>query len=395
VGLLVLAIAGVCRPASAHVKSASWSTWAVDGEEAAVRVRVSRGDLSERPRFARLAESPGPDDEQALETYLEQSIRAEGPSGPCPVAAASRRVLAGEDGFLLRAWRVRCRGGGPVRIVSDLLVSEIPSHLHFAVLEREDGSVAERLLTRESPEWPIGRGEAASTGILDFVGLGIRHVATGPDHIVFVLALLVAASSLRAVAGVVTGFTLGHSVTLALAVLGGVRPDVSTVEALVGASIAVVAVENVWLERRDPWVARGLVVCLCAVAAACGSMGRSPALALAGLALFVACYHGLLARMRRPARLRWTIAALFGTVHGLAFSGALAEMHLPRARLAGALFGFNVGVEMAQLALVGLAWPLWRILSRTRARTTAIDVTSAAALGAGAFWLIDRAFRAP
>ena len=121
---------------------------------------------------------------------------------------------------------------------------------------------------------------------------------------------------------------------------------------------------------------------------------RSAAAALAGLAVFVACYFGLLARADRPERLRWTVAALFGTVHGLAFSGALAEMNLPRASLAGALFGFNVGVEIAQLAVVCVAWPLWRLLARTSARERAIDVASAAALGAGSFWVVDRVFGA-
>jgi hypothetical protein len=314
-------------------------------------------------------------------------------AGPCSVEPGSRQVLEGDEGFLVRAWRVRC-DGAPLRIATDLLLDRLPAHLHFASLARDGAPVVERLLMRDAPTWDIG-GDARPTGVGDFVALGVRHVATGPDHVIFVLVLLFAAGSLRSVAGVVTGFTLGHSATLALAVLGGVRPDVSTVEALVGASIAVVAVENVWLERRDAWTARGLVACLALAAAAGAAGGRSAALALAGLAIFVACYLRLLASVARPERLRWTVAALFGTVHGLAFSGALAEMSLPRSRLAGALFGFNVGVEIAQLAIVSLAWPAWRLLSRTRARAPVIEVASAAALGAGAFWIVDRAFGAP
>jgi hypothetical protein len=391
--LVVVALA-VAWPgvAAAHVRSVSWSSWTVEGSAATVRVRVLREDLRMDPRLADLPAEAGPEEERALDQVLEQGVRLESAAGPCPVEPGSRQASAdAEVVFVQRAWRVRCPDGAPVRIASDLLFDAFPSHVHFASLARGDAPVVERLLTADARAWDI-RGEAAPTGVAGFVALGIRHVATGPDHVLFVLMLLLAATSLRAVAGVVTGFTLGHSATLVLAVLGGVRPDVPTVEALVGASIAVVAVENVWLERRDPWTARGLIAAIVATALLAAVGQRGAAMALAGLAIFVACYFALLARADRPARLRWTVAALFGTVHGLAFSGALAEMSLPRARLAGALFGFNVGVEIAQLAVVCLAWPLWRLLARSRVREGAIDVASAAALGAGSFWVVDRVF---
>jgi hypothetical protein len=392
---MALAIGLVQHDARAHVRSASWSTWTVRGGDIDVRVRVARLDLSAHPRFADLAAAPFAcaDDERALAGYLEQRVRVETDAGPCAIDPASYQVIDGDGGFVVRAWSSRCGTPERMRITSDLLLDQVPSHLHFATLTRDGVSVAERLLTRGESSWDIGAGpEARSASVLELVTLGLHHVVTGADHLVFVLALLVAAGSLRAVAGVVTGFTIGHSVTLALAVLGGVRPDVATVEALVGGSIAVVAVENVWLERRDPWVVRGLVGGLAALAVVSAAVRREPPLALAGLVLFVASYFGLLSRSDRPAHLRWTVAALFGTVHGLAFSGALAEMSLPRARLASALLGFNVGVELAQLAVVALAWPLWRLLAGTRAGSGVRVLASAAALGAGTFWLIDRTF---
>jgi len=380
--------------AAAHVRSVSWSSWTLEGSAASVRVRVLREDLRSDPRLAELRAEPGPEDERALDEILEHSVRLESAAGPCLAEAGTRQALADvEEVYVLRAWRVRCPGG-PIRIASDLLFGPIPSHLHFVSLARPGVPTVERLLTRDAPAWDIGADAAASTGVVDFIALGVRHVATGPDHVLFVLTLLLMAGSLRAVAGIVTGFTLGHSATLALAVLGGVRPDVPTVEALVGASIAVVAVENVWLERRDPWIARGLVASLALVTLVGAAGGRSAATALLGLSVFVACYFGLLGRVARPERLRWAVAALFGTVHGLAFSGALAEMSLPRASLAGALFGFNVGVEIAQLALVALAWPLWRLLARTTLRARAVEIASAMALCAGSFWVVDRVFGA-
>ncbi|HEY1692330.1 MAG TPA: HupE/UreJ family protein [Polyangiaceae bacterium] len=393
--LLVLAavVLAVAWPgvAAAHVRSVSWSSWTIEGSAATVRVRVLREDLRMDPRLADLPAEPGPEEGRALDEILEHDVRVESAAGPCSVEPGSLQASAdAEQVYVVRAWRLRC-DGAPVRIVSDLLFDAFASHVHFASLARGDAPVVERLLTADARAWDIGGG-AVPTGVAGFVTMGIRHVVTGPDHVLFVLMLLLAATSLRAVAGVVTGFTLGHSATLALAVLGGVRPDVPTVEALVGASIGIVAVENVWLERRDEWMARGLVAAIAAVGLLAAVGQRSGATAFGGLAIFVACYFGLLARARRPERLRWTVAALFGTVHGLAFSGALAEMSLPRASLAGALFGFNVGVEIAQLAVVCLAWPLWRLLARSSMRARGIDLASAAALGAGSFWVVDRVF---
>jgi hypothetical protein len=381
-------------PASAHGRSTSWSTWTVRGRDVDVRVRVSRLDLSAHPRLSALSASAvaSDEDERALADYLERSVRVEADGGSCAVDPRSHEAVSTDEGFVVRTWRTRCEGAGRLRITSDFLFEQLGGHVHFVTVARDGAPVVERVLTDEARSFSLGddASPAVPSGLVDFVKLGVHHVLTGADHLVFILTLLAIASSLRAVAGLVTGFTIGHSATLALAVLGGVRPDTGTVEALVGASIAVVAVENVWLERRDPWVTRALLGLLGAVAVLGGLMGRGGALALAGLALFVGCYFGLLARSDRPARLRWAVAALFGTVHGLAFSGVLAEMALPRARLAGALFGFNVGVEVAQLGVVALAWPLWRLVARSSRRVPATTIASATALAAGVFWLVDR-----
>jgi hypothetical protein len=219
------------------------------------------------------------------------------------------------------------------------------------------------------------------------ISLGVRHILSGADHLVFLVTLLVAAASFRALAAIVTGFTLGHSAALILAVLFGVRPQSSAIEALVGATIAIVAIENVWLARRDPWLPRLLVVGLAAVAL---FSGLGPRLMI-GLALFVACCFGLVARGPKRTGIRGSVTALFGLVHGFAFSTVLTEMALPRARLASALFGFNLGVELGQLAIIAIAWPVWRFVARTRMRNEALDLASAAALAAGVFWFVSRA----
>ena len=98
--------------------------------------------------------------------------------------------------------------------------------------------------------------------------------------------------------------------------------------------------------------------------AALAGAGKLEATLWVGLALFSACHFGLLRRSPRPARLRALLAFAFGLVHGFGFAGVLAEMALPTHRLAPALIGFNLGVELGQLSAVALIWPLLVFLKR-------------------------------
>jgi hypothetical protein len=113
--------------------------------------------------------------------------------------------------------------------------------------------------------------------------------------------------------------------------------------------------------------------------------------------LFTGCHFGLLARAERPARLRAAVAFVFGLVHGFGFAGVLAEMDLPNARLAPALFGFNLGVELGQLAAVALAWPVLVAIARAsplRVGPRVAEVGSAAICGLGLFWFVTRVWLA-
>jgi hypothetical protein len=222
----------------------------------------------------------------------------------------------------------------------------------------------------------------------------MAHILTGYDHLVFLFALLLVCGSLGEAARVVTGFTVGHSATLALAALGWVTPARGAVEAVIGLSIALVALENVWLAGGDHRLPVVAVAGLLAAAALAGVAGRVPPQTLVGLALFAACYFALLARSARPAGLRWPVAALFGLVHGLGFAGVLAEMTLPRARLVPALLGFNVGVELGQLAAVAAAWPVLDLLARRGEpwRAAVVGYGSAGVLAMGVLWFAGRAF---
>lgn len=380
--LLLLAVPSAAR---AHGRSVSYSSWTLAPAGAHVEIRVAALDVT-------LTGLDPWEDAAAFDAYATARVQALSGGRPCALTGSAQRTDR-HDGWLVLAWDVAC-DGAPTAVVSRLFDDVAPSHLHFARLATTDGAVAERVVTSDAPVWDIAataRPAESASSFADYVRLGIDHIRTGFDHLAFVVALLLLAGSLSEVASIVTAFTVAHSLTLAVAVLGLVRPDASAVEALIGFSIALVAAENAWLlggrDRATPWVV-GAGLGAVALASA-GAVGRAT---LAGLAVFSSCHLGLLARSARPERLRALVAFGFGLVHGFGFAGVLAALDLPRARLVPALLGFNVGVELGQLAVVAVGWfvlvSLDRIGPGTRRRVA--EVGSAAICGLGLFWFVVR-----
>ena len=198
-------------------------------------------------------------------------------------------------------------------------------------------------------DYYAGSWSGAAAVLATFVPAGIHHIAIGPDHILFVVGLLLLGGSLGRLGLIVTAFTVGHSVTLSLAALGIVTPPASLVEPAIALSVVLVGVDNLLAGRDDP---------------------------------------------TRRRDLRPILAGVFGLVHGFGFAAVLREFGLPQAALGWSLFGFNVGVELGQLALVvplGLALGALRRQRPVAARRIAMVGSVVVAL-AGAFWFVQRVF---
>jgi hypothetical protein len=235
--------------------------------------------------------------------------------------------------------------GAAVR-VEWLLLERLPrAHRHYVALHDARGALrAEALLQPQRRALRADLGAAlpgAAECAARFFALGWEHILIGYDHVLFLLALLAAAGSLRAVVAIVTAFTAAHSLTLALASFDLVRLPGGPVEALIAASIVWVAVENV---------------------------------------------------VRRAPRHRWRIAFGFGLVHGFGFASVLRELAIADSSgVAMPLLSFNLGVEAGQLAIAAVAWPLLRLLrSRPRIGHLVAPALSCAVAAVGAWWLLER-----
>jgi hypothetical protein len=338
-----------------------------------------------------------------MESYLTERLRLYAADQPCVLVGGVGTLPSFDPNHIARVWRVRCARPGPLGVRIALLFDESPAHLHLARLQLPGEKTIERIFVSEVRNLSLSGAasdiSAGSSSIGEFLWLGVEHIATGFDHMAFLLALLLVSVTVREVVTMVTGFTLAHSITLALAVLGVVTPHPAAVEALIGLSIVVVAVENFAL-TTGPATRSGLSIglALAMLAAACAALFDLlvvPVSALAGVGIFSLSYLALVRRSQRPAQLRWFVAFVFGLIHGLGFAGVLAQTEFPAGRVAASLLGFNLGVELGQLALVVALWPILRVVSR-RAREKGrasgwIQVMSTPILAAGIFWFLSRA----
>jgi hydrogenase/urease accessory protein HupE len=315
--------------AAAHTVGVSQSDFTVeqDGEVRAL-IAFSRADAVRLGRMDGNGDGViSPSELEAAEAVfralVETGIRVRAGGSPC-AGHMEGGGDTGADGFGLS---VVFACPAAVRIDVDLpFLSQLPpGHGHVLRISAGAWSVQKLLtgddqsasLTIPSTTAKATTAEAGTTpsAFAGAVKLGIEHILRGWDHLLFLLALLLGMQRFRGVVAAVSAFTVAHSMTLALAALGVYAPSAGWVEPAIAASIAFVAVEN---------------------------------------------------SLRRRSEHRWRVTFLFGLLHGFGFAGALHELTLSRDRLVPTLLGFNLGVEVGQLAFIAVALPLLGRLRETR-----------------------------
>jgi hypothetical protein len=292
--------------------------------------------------------------EAPLESMLQRGFRLSVATDHCPLRLQALHVRRYDDGsYASLQLHAACPASTGLRLDYALFFDGDPRHRALVTVHRAAGVAT---LIARSEARSLSLPDVGANPFLAFVREGVGHILSGYDHLAFLLSLLLpaplvlAAGAWRPAAdwravfwptlGLVTAFTAAHSITLSLAALGWVRPNAMLVEATIAASVALAALNNL-----RPLVTRRL----------------------------------------------WVVGFGFGLVHGLGFAGALLETGLPaNARLA-ALLGFNVGVELGQLAVVGMALPALYLLRGTRGYPNYVLRLSSIAIAALAgWWLYQR-----
>jgi len=391
--LAVVLLAGAAWPAAAHTKSATYSVWRIEGSSVQLSFTIP---LQETKRLA------GPTEDQpsneVVYAYLRKNLGATAQGKPCPLQGAVRALTATAQ-FRRFSLNFACPAAQDIVLHTNAFFELVPSHVSLAQVEVGDQRFFEHVFTADARDVATSGedDQLREAGFLDYVKMGVMHIFTGVDHMSFLLGLVLISRRLRDLVFVVTGFTLGHSATLALAVTGLFRPHAEYIDALVALTIAMVGVENIAVATHRPGkvaIAVGGLLIAMALGRLAG-FGLLPVGLLFGAGIFAANYFMLAGHLRDAARLRIVVTLIFGLIHGFGFASDLLQLQLPSGKLAMILVGFNCGVEVGQLTLVfaltGLTW----LLVRTRLalpRPIVVDTLSAALVGLGMYWFVTRSF---
>lgn len=269
------------------------------------------------------------------------------PDGP---GAAALEFLDSADGFFAVVRRTyRCpRLVAEATVRYDLFFDLDPRHQGIVRVAFDGGEEREQVFRNDSRTLVLRRDLGVWDHVRDYLGLGVEHIFTGYDHLAFLFALLIVTGAgpggvrlrdkARRVLGVITAFTVAHSVTLIASALGLVALPVRVVEPAIALSIAYVAIEN----------------------------------------------------LLNPApRHRWLVTFGFGLVHGFGFASVLKEIGLPDKGLVLSLLSFNLGVEVGQLAVVAALLPLLVVIAE-RAIAPVWVALALGLAGGGGFVLLGR-----
>jgi hydrogenase/urease accessory protein HupE len=262
--------------------------------------------------------------------------------------AAKRRNSQNIE-ILLRFERTN---GSQLSLVSNFIAKLPFGHREFVSVQTAGGAIlGEGMLSSNANAFQIDLpASAAFTApsnaihpFFVFLMLGVEHILTGYDHLLFLFGLLIVCRDMRSILTVITCFTIAHSITLALAAFGIVQLPARIVEPLIAASIAYVGIEN---------LLRG-----------------------------------------ESAKRRWLITFCFGLVHGLGFAGALKESGVGSGQfgIILPLVGFNLGVEIGQLSVAAVVLPiLWQLRNKPGRMRQWGPLGSVAVTVAGSYWLLER-----
>lgn len=317
--LLILLVAAPCAPVGAHEMRPGY-----------LEVRESTPG-----RYAVLWKQPA---------LGEMRLRID-PVFPAPCALEGERVRQLLPGAYLDRMTITCEGGlaGKAIAVTGLEATFTDALVRVQLL---DGRTLTEILKPTRPRFEIP-ASGVSAGAATYVWLGIEHILAGVDHLLFVLGLLLLVRGRWLLVKTITAFTVGHSVSLALATLGAVSVPAPPLDAAIALSILFLAGEIVRARRGEENLTE-----------------------------------------RRP----WLVAGAFGLLHGLGFASALTALGLPSSAIPLALLLFNIGVEIGQLLFIALVLALlasWRVLEvRWPAWSEPVPVYAMGIVAA--FWFAER-----
>ena len=301
-------------------------------------------------------------------------------------------------GYISLSWKMLC-DSEILEIDLNLFFDKDPAHTHITTFLINSEAFPEKVFTNTNRNWSETDKQAQDSSsfdsFTDYLGLGFKHILSGFDHLAFLLALLILKLPIKRLVIIITGFTIGHSLTLALGALDLITPSSQLVEALIGYSILIIAMESAATITKSYNLYSNILVSLSFILILILSIfGNLKFIyGLIGMTVFSYCYLRLASKYF-VFTLTIAVTCLFGLIHGFGFAGNLSSIGLMEGRLLPAIFGFNIGVELGQiLVVIVLSLIFHQVGKFLRGNTDFLRVFTASGLSCiGVFWFLERLF---
>ena len=396
--LIVILCSFFSFPVNSHQISQSFSNWTVEEKNITAVFSVAPRYITLLPVLDGYYDSL----EDQLSNHLKKNIKIFSSEKPCEISSPIL-TKRNEDNSIKAMLNFEClEAGNTLSIENNSFFDASAGHIHFARIKINSNDWEETIFTstRKKNEFSLisGKNQQSSFEVFfDYIKLGFEHILLGFDHLAFLMTLLLVSLNLKKVFFTVTGFTIGHSITLALAALGLVQPSSVAIEALIGFTILLVASQALLLEdKKTPIFLKSSVGFLIILGLASIIFGGivSP-LTWLGLIIFMISYSYLVEVKRDAETFNPALTLVFGLIHGFGFASVLLELGLPKGKAVSSLFGFNLGVELGQILVVTLAIFSLYVLGKTKLinyKDIFYNVSALLLIALGTFWFVGRVF---
>ena len=391
-----------CFHTHAHYYSESFSTWKINnnqviGNFSVLEVESTR--ILNIEKFRDLAVHENLTEAKVFRKYLEDHIYVLENNEICEIQEPFE-LSSQKEGFINILMTFNCSSNSNIKIINNAFFNIIQSHVHIArVYDGKEILIEKALFFNDqtitiSPDQKELEFNFYET-FYNFLKSGISHILNGFDHLIFIIGLLILVSSIRNLLIIITGFTIGHSITLSLAVLGIMSPNGILVESIIGFTIMFIGAEYLIKKTKKYFLTNFFLIILIVSLLILNIFTKNSisSILLIGLLFFSTGYFFLHKSINKKNNLLIVITLLFGMIHGLGFGSYLLSTGINSNNIITSLLGFNLGVEIGQIIFVLGALTIIWMLTKLRFNKTIELIKNTAFVFVttmGFFWFIQR-----
>ena len=399
--LIIIFVLFSINSGHAHYFSESFSKWNISKQDIQVNfnlleleaTRILKIDKYQKLLSNNLSEN------EIFKIYLEKNLFVESEGMGCDLKDDTK-ILSSKEGYLRVELNYKCPFSSNIKIVNNALFYLIDSHIHIARIYQNNSILLEKALFFNDQSIHINE-EVKEKKIFEqfsnFIHSGFNHIIGGYDHLIFVLGLLLLINNFKLLFLAITGFTIGHSITLALTALEIVIPNISLIEAIIGFTIMFVALEYFNEKQNSPYISIAFLITLSTALLILSVINilHIPVFLLTGLLIISISYFLIKNYYTTGDKLLIFLTVAFGLIHGFGFGSFLMSTNFDTSQTIVSLLGFNLGVEIGQLFFVGLILLIYKIFKTLRMTNVIIfskDLFFIITLSMGMFWYVQRLF---